>query len=67
MLAGFYAEEFLGKDQIFLTVAHLIELLQKQPPQARVVLEGCDCYGLARSVVLSEKSQDSIVVIEREQ
>ncbi len=33
-----------------LTVAELIELLQQEPPDYLVVLEGCDCYGNAGGV-----------------
>lgn len=45
-----------------LTVAELIAELQKMPPEARVLTEGCDCTGQATSVRLQG---DGTVLIER--
>lgn len=39
-----------------LTVAELIALLQKQPQDALVMHEGCDCYGHADGVKWVEDS-----------
>lgn len=36
-----------------MTVAELIELLRRMPPDAEVRTEGCDCIGDAASVDLS--------------
>ena len=33
-----------------ITVRDLIEMLRHQPPEARVVVEGCDCLGKATTV-----------------
>jgi hypothetical protein len=49
-------------DQEILTVAELIERLQKMPSDAVVYHEGCDCYGAANDVVLDE---DGTVLITR--
>ena len=37
-----------------MTVRELIAELQKQPPDAMVVSDGCDCVGLATGVELHE-------------
>jgi hypothetical protein len=46
-----------------LTVSELIAELQKQPQDANVIAEGCDCYGRVVSVTLDE---DGVVCIERD-
>lgn len=33
-----------------LTVREVIEKLQQMPPDAEVILEGCDCFGPCRGV-----------------
>lgn len=40
----------LFQDATQLTVSQLIELLAKCPPDLRVMVQGCDCYGLASGV-----------------
>lgn len=62
-LSTFDTEDFLESHR-GLTVKQIIELLTKQPPDAKVILEGCDCYGLANAVSISEESQ-CLVIIER--
>lgn len=46
-----------------LNVAELIDLLKKQPQDALVWHEGCDCYGTA--VGVEYESKDNSVLITR--
>jgi hypothetical protein len=49
-----------------LTVASLIKLLKEMPKEAEVLLEGCDCYGRAGSVILSKSTKgQKLVTIKR--
>jgi len=49
-----------------LTVAGLIEELQKFSPHLPVLTEGCDCYGDAFRVTEESGGTDNFVLIERE-
>lgn len=51
-----------------LTVAELITLLQQQPSDLHVEVEGCDCYGNAGSVRTYTRQwpeKKTVVLIER--
>lgn len=38
-----------------LTVEELINLLADCPPDAKVLIEGCDCWGTAEGVISSDQ------------
>lgn len=44
-----------------LTVAELVELLMKEPQDALVWHEGCDCYGAANGVTY-DKDDNSVLI-----
>lgn len=48
-----------------LTVAELIEQLQKYPADMPVLHEGCDCWGEASGVVAETDSSGDVVLITR--
>mgnify|MGYP007017175434 CR=1 FL=1 len=51
------------RDEGQMTVSELIEELKKQPQDALVYHEGCDCYGAAKGVTFDE--HDGTVLIGR--
>lgn len=55
-------EEFKERYKKYLTVEELIKLLQKCTKDKKVIIEGCDCYGVAENVTENEEE----VCIERD-
>jgi hypothetical protein len=45
-----------------VTVAQLIEQLQKLPQDAKVETEGCDCYGPCSGAVQTDFEDPTVVV-----
>lgn len=49
-----------------MTVKELIKALQKQPQNAEVSTEGCDCYGDVVKVTHEKDSEGDYVLLRRE-
>jgi hypothetical protein len=48
-----------------MTVKELLEKLKKCNPEAKIVADGCDCYGSAVGVELDEWDGEEQVIISR--